>query len=171
MMRHFRRNKEWIHHSVAGWKSREHSNAPDCRMNNVQWEEGWREAGRRQTVQGFMGQLEDLDSFQWKNGESLKGSGQRVMWPELSFGKSSLVAMWGLVYRWGRPGQLHQLRDAAGISAKDDGGGCGWRALVQWLCAKALESISGIQSLPGILNNCVILDKLLLCTRFSSSVN
>lgn len=69
--------------------------------------------------------------------------------------------MWGLVYRWGRPGQLHQLRDAAGISAKDDGGSRGWRALVQWLCAKALESISGIQSLPGILNNCVILDKLL----------
>ena len=29
------------------------------------------------------------------------------------------------------------------------------------LCTKALESISGIQSLPGILTSCVILDKLL----------
>ena len=42
-----------------------------------------------------------------------------------------------------------------------DSGRYGGRALVQWLHAKAPESTSGIQRLPGFLTSYVILDKLL----------
>ena len=59
-----------------------------------------------------------------------------------------------MAYRWGRPGQLHQLRDAAGISAKDDGGSCGWRALVQGyvqkLWSKSLGFKACLESLPAV---------------------